>query len=101
MNNLEEEYIKEIKNDPVITCGTNQSYCSWLEDKVNELRIKKKEMTDLERFIELYKSIGIDCAINEDDGYYVVTLVQLNDSDFLLMKRDQINLKDIMVFGQK
>lgn len=33
------------------------------------LRLGEDEKTDLERFVEVYKSFGIDCVINEDDPY--------------------------------
>ena len=36
-------------------------------------------MTDLEKFIELYRSFGIECKVYEEDGFQVIDLKKAAD----------------------
>jgi len=74
-------WLQEWKEDPTgkIKCN-NCNYFVEHKQKFNPFLVEDSR-TDLERFVDLYRSFGIECKVNEEDEYMEIELVQEFDYD--------------------
>ena len=63
-----DELIQELESGPWPT------FIESLKGEVNKKSDMETMKTDLEKFIELYKSFGINCVVEETSEYDIITL---------------------------